>query len=268
MDSEKTQGQADSGHFVILQAYTAALPDRSDVPACPSCRTTKFVVALVDQKDGITTGITCENGHSWLPEELIRISLWEAVKAEKYAGVALGQAIDMWVHEFSREIAGSSDRAAAILSGAMLDKILELLIMAFCIDEEKASRRLLGPDRPLGTFAARIHFCYFFGLISEREWRALKIIKDIRNGFAHELGNLSFDDERMMGRARSVIQILQLRGGEQDSARGHFVAGTATLWSSLAGKLSLVRRSARMPFEPTAGAIQVRMPGNRAENPD
>src|SRR3989304_573204 len=90
----------DSGHFGVVAVYVGALPDRADVPACPTCQTTKFVTALVDMKDSITKGICCENGHGLMPDDLIRIPLGEARRAEGFMGLATNRALDLWIKEF------------------------------------------------------------------------------------------------------------------------------------------------------------------------
>lgn len=250
MAEEQDTGRKGQSWFV-LPAYVGSFPDKADVPACPECKTTKFVAALVDEADGTTACVSCENGHALRPEELMRIHITEATSAEKYAGEAMGHAVDVWMNQFWTEIAGSTDRALAILSGAMLDEVLGILLSALAIDEDLLSDRLLKPDRPLGSFGPRIDACYLFGLISEREWKALRQVKNIRNAFAHKLANLSFKDPSMRDRARNIIEELRLRGPEEVDGRRIFQGGVSALWSSLVGKISLVRRAARMPFDPS-----------------
>lgn len=64
--------------WFILPVYVGSLPDRADVPACPECKSTKFVAAMVDEQYGTTACVSCENGHAWQPNELIRIHVTEA----------------------------------------------------------------------------------------------------------------------------------------------------------------------------------------------
>ncbi len=243
------------GSWLILPAYVGAFPDKPDVPGCPECRTTKFVAAMVDEADATTACVSCENGHAWFPSELIRVNVTEATSAESYTGKAMGRAVNVWMNEFWIEITGSTDRALAILSGAMLDEVLGILLSALAIDEALLMDRLLRPDRPLGTFGGRIDACYLFGLISEREWRALRIVKDTGNAFAHKLENLSFRDGAMRDRARAVVRELHLRGPQEGDGRKLFQVAVGALWTSLVGKVSLVVRVARMPFEPTVPMI-------------
>ncbi len=237
--------------WLILPPYLGSLPDKADVPACPECKSTKFVAAMVNESDGITECVSCENGHAWHPDELLRLHISEALRADNYTGEAMGHTVNVWINEFWTEIGGSTDRAVAILSGAMLDEILVVLLSALAIDERLLTDRLLKPDRPLGSFGARIDACYLFGLISEREWRALRLVKDIRNAFAHRLANLSFKDTSMKDRTRGIFEALQISVPNEVDERKLFGSAINALWSPLVGKISLVRRVARMPHDPS-----------------
>lgn len=237
--------------WFILPPYVGSLPDKTDVPACPECKSAKFVAAMVDEVDWTTECVSCENGHAWHPDELIRLNISDALHAENFTGEAMGRAVNVWVNEFSTETQGSTDRASAILSGAMLDEALVILLSALAIDEELMMKRLLEPNRPLGSFSSRIDACYLFGLISEREWRALHIVRDIRNAFAHKLAKLSFKDIPMKDRARAVFQALQARVPDEEDGRKVFDAAIEALLASLVGKIGFVRRVARMPHDPS-----------------
>lgn len=247
----------DSGHFGVSGAYVASFPNLADVPACPTCRSTKFVASLIDVKDSVTKGVCCENGHGWMPSDLIRVRIGEATRAEWFANNATQRSLDMWLQEFGKEVEGATDRASAILSGAMLDEMLALLAKAKCMDETVAEDRLFAPQKPLGAFVARIDICYVLGLISEAEWKGLLIVAKIRNGFAHRLENLSFEDESLSALAGNLADAVAVRRKAGTGARECFDASVSALWGSLVAKFSLVVRSARMPYDPT-GPIHLR----------
>lgn len=260
---EEEGGAVKRQTWYVLPAYVASFPDKADVPSCPECKTTKFVAALVDEEDATTSWVCCENGHAWRPSELISLHLTEAIVAEEYSGKATGQALDMWMQQFLTEATGSTDRAFAILSGAILDELLSLMLSAFAIDEDLLLRRLLKPDRPLGSFGSRIDACYVFGLISEIEWKALRVIQRIRNAFAHRLANLSFADDSMSDRVHAFVDRLQLKGQLGEDSRILFQFGVSALWTSLIGKISLIKRAAKMPFDPSQLMIMHQAAGNR-----
>jgi mannitol operon repressor len=88
----------------------------------------------------------------------------------------------------------TSDRAVAIVGTEFLSGHLGQVIESFLIDDAEASDFLDpgNPFAPLGSFGARIKAAYCLGLISQDEYNDLKIIKNIRNSFAHGLHGLSF----------------------------------------------------------------------------
>ena len=83
------------------------------------------------------------------------------------------------------EVVGQSDRACAIVSGAMLEAQLEKLLLKNLI--EKPPNELFSTYGPLSTFAAKIDMATAMGLISKSERSDLHRIRKIRNIFAHSL---------------------------------------------------------------------------------
>lgn len=68
------------------------------------------------------------------------------------------------------------------------------------IEDREAFGALLEPEKPLSAFGARITAAYYLGLIGKSEWHNLKLIKDIRNAFAHGLHEISFDSQWVIGK--------------------------------------------------------------------
>jgi len=254
MESD-AQKNKPSGHWYVLPSYTASFPNKSTVPACPECKTTKFVASMVDIDSALTSIVCCENGHSWLPSELIDLHLTDAVAAEKYSGEAAGKVIDMWVQEFWTEAKESTDRAFAILTGSILDELLTLMLCAFSIDENQIKDRLLDPGRPLGTFGSKIDACYFFGMISEKDKLALHLIRKIRNDFAHKLLNLSFEDDVIKSRIHTLASILEIKI-QCEPIRSHFERCVSLIRTSLLTKITLVKRCAMMPDDPSNSMLK------------
>lgn len=92
------------------------------------------------------------------------------------------------------EFQGESDRAAAILSVALLDVQLEEILLAFAADESSVFE-ILKPDQPIGSLGARRRLCLALGLISPDEANELNTLGRIRNEFAHQLNGLDFNIE-------------------------------------------------------------------------
>lgn len=97
-------------------------------------------------------------------------------------------------HALFNEPAQLDDRAIAILGATYPDTLLEHLLAAFFVDDEREARRLLKPDGPLGAFGARVSAAYSLGLICRTVRDDLRLIGQIRNKFAHTLG-ASFDED-------------------------------------------------------------------------
>lgn len=99
--------------------------------------------------------------------------------------------------QFLSEFAKESDRSCAIVGAAYLDEHLGGLLTSFVMDDKETAERLLSPFRPyapLSSFAARSLAAYMFGFIDKIEYEELKIIRRIRNKFAHGWYGLSFED--------------------------------------------------------------------------
>lgn len=92
-----------------------------------------------------------------------------------------------WAKAIHKAFLRESDRAAAIVAGAMLDEALLAVLRARLVKPISKGKSLVdGPNGPLGTFSARIDAAHQFGLISKHLARDLHIIRKIRNEFAHE----------------------------------------------------------------------------------
>lgn len=135
---------------------------------------------------------------------------------------------------FYEEFQSRSDRASAIVGATFLDGHLGHLIASFLIPDEEAAESLLGFDRPLSSFGARIRAAHCLGLISADEHHDLHVIMNVRNLFAREMRGISFEDDDV----RRQCQSLRLPGrvllpGEDRLPRNLFVFATALLAQTL-----------------------------------
>jgi DNA-binding MltR family transcriptional regulator len=89
-----------------------------------------------------------------------------------------------------------NDRAIVIVGAAFLDTLLEHLLSAFLVDDEKEIERVLHYDQPLGTYSGRTTMAYCFGLINKTVRDDLRLVGKVRNEFAHNL-YASFEDKRI-----------------------------------------------------------------------
>jgi len=98
---------------------------------------------------------------------------------------------------FLGEVKGQSDRAAALVGAAFLDDRLKSLLASFMVDAAKEVTLLLEPERPLGTFGARVRAAYCLGLVTDDEYHDLRLVQKIRNEFAHRMRPPAFTDQRI-----------------------------------------------------------------------
>jgi mannitol operon repressor len=98
------------------------------------------------------------------------------------------------------EVFGQTDRASAIVAAALLEEVLERLLLAFILEHDTAKRDLVDGMAPLSTLSAKINASFHLGLISEAQFEDLKIIKDVRNDFAHSFEPITFETPRIKDR--------------------------------------------------------------------
>lgn len=100
---------------------------------------------------------------------------------------------------FVETFRNESDRACAVLGGAVLDSLLENLLRAAMLP--KIRKEIFEGQAALSTFSARIDIAYYFGLISEEEAGDLHLVRRIRNDFAHVLDHsLTFSSQTVTNR--------------------------------------------------------------------
>src|SRR6266496_3565496 len=85
-----------------------------------------------------------------------------------------------------------SDRATAIIGGAMIDEILGIALRSRMREDvpgtgEGGTEFLMGRNGPLGAHGVRIRMAFAIGIVSEDSYGQLLVLNDIRNAFAHTL---------------------------------------------------------------------------------
>lgn len=113
------------------------------------------------------------------------------------------------------EIFSQSDRASAVVAGGILEEILQRMITAFLLPHQSIEKTLFDGITPLSTFGAKIDLAYHLGLINETEYGDLKIIKNIRNNFAHSIKGIKFETDSIKDRCLQ-LQTLKRSNPPQD----------------------------------------------------
>jgi len=107
------------------------------------------------------------------------------------------QSADEWLQAVHKGFASESDRGAALVAAAMIDEALKSLLTKRLLPPYKKDRNLLGRDRPLSSFSARIDAAFQMGLISRYLARDLNLIRSIRNEFAHHPFECTFESPKV-----------------------------------------------------------------------
>jgi DNA-binding MltR family transcriptional regulator len=140
----------------------------------------------------------------------------------------------------------TNDRTIVIVGAALLDTHLEQLIASFLIDEKNQVAELLNPERPLGSFGARIRTAYCLGLISKGEYHDLRIIQKVRNDFAHKL-DISFSDNSIKDRCNTLkLAKTSPPSLHPPEPRDSFISATIALGSHLAFRIAKAERDRRV----------------------
>lgn len=84
-----------------------------------------------------------------------------------------------------KDILEADDRVAAIVSVAVLDEHLRLAIEHRFLVKQDSELTLLEQSQALGSLGAKIELAWAMGLIGKSARNDFKLLKDIRNAFAH-----------------------------------------------------------------------------------
>lgn len=104
---------------------------------------------------------------------------------------------------FLEHLNNESERGQVLICASMIDDLLMRILQAFLIDGKSSSKLLIGFNAPLGSFSARQEATHAMGLVTELEYRDIKIIREIRNGFAHGI-SASFEDKSIISKCAEL----------------------------------------------------------------
>jgi hypothetical protein len=144
-----------------------------------------------------------------------------------------------WLAQLDREL-DASDRACAVLSGAIVDdRLLRLLKKALLPAQNPKDDRLLGRGAPLDSFSSRTQLAWRLNLVAPEVVSTLDWLRDIRNDAAHK-ENFSFSQDRTRDRVANMLAALELRArapalleGTYATPKGNFVGCTVMLVARL-----------------------------------
>ncbi|HGH7175506.1 TPA: MltR family transcriptional regulator [Bacillus wiedmannii] len=97
--------------------------------------------------------------------------------------------------EFEKELENSSDRGLVLVSGSIIDELLCELLKAFLIKSKSVEKDLFKVNGVLATFEAKIQMSYYLGLISKNEKSNITYLQRVRNKFAHQFIDITFEND-------------------------------------------------------------------------
>lgn len=137
-----------------------------------------------------------------------------------------------------RTLGKETDRGCALASAAYLETEIRHLLRAYLVDDEQLAADLLEGAGPLSSFAATINLACGLGLIARGARRDLHLIRRVRNMFAHQAGQISFDDEPIASRCGELYYDLWQ---ESMPPRDKFIRVTMGILGAIIGKKANVR---------------------------
>jgi len=123
-----------------------------------------------------------------------------------------------WLTYFSKEFESESNRAAAIISTALLEHHLEILLKNTLVTSpDKEDKLFDGPIAPLSGFYSKIEMSYRLGLIPLQFRKDLHLIREIRNKFGHNITRCDFKDKeiRLLIKKLGVLESMIMEDDER-----------------------------------------------------
>ena len=128
-------------------------------------------------------------------------------------------------NEFQKSYKDESDRSVVILAGSFIEMTLEKYLRMKLVDSESVAQLFSG-YAPLATFSAKIEVGFALGLLPVHVYQDLKVVKKLRNIFAHEVEPWNFDSQRVGDICANFNKIKRTDGSswELTSAREKFLS--------------------------------------------
>jgi hypothetical protein len=131
---------------------------------------------------------------------------------------------------FRSALTKESDRGCALFAAAYIDKALSDLLCRSLVESNKIDDELLKGNAPLASFSSRIKMAFYLGKISSSCRRDLDLIRKIRNDFAHNAADISFETEAIGNKCRELTFSYQAPDARP---RAHFTAACAGLLGTI-----------------------------------
>lgn len=124
------------------------------------------------------------------------------VKGQKIYALPLG-----CFEAFNASLSDESDRGRIIVTASWIDLLIKVKLMnEFSKGNAEARKSLFSGTGSFATFSAKVNAAFCAGWIDNDVYHDIQVIKKLRNGFAHNAGKVSLDDEE----TRKLIESLRV----------------------------------------------------------
>jgi hypothetical protein len=134
---------------------------------------------------------------------------------------------------------GYDDRATAIMATGFLEDLLAIAIVHKFrrVPSENQTTDLFTGYGPLATLSARATLAFLLGVIGPDASHDLKIIRRIRNDFAHVITPITFESEEIASRCKSLKLKTKLKPDLDERAgsgpRGSFIRSVMRVFAQI-----------------------------------
>lgn len=106
--------------------------------------------------------------------------------------------------EFEKELKNSSDRGLVLVCGSIIDQLLSELLKIILIKTDSVEKDLFKGNGVLTNFDSKIKMSYYLGLISQNERLNIIYLQRIRNKFAHQFVDISFENNDIINVCKNL----------------------------------------------------------------
>lgn len=107
-----------------------------------------------------------------------------------------GSSFSPYLKELDKELDSNSDRSIALVCCSVLEELLKEKIKT-CLVSDNQTDKLFEANGPFGSAINRTRIAYYMGLITENQFKNLKYMQRVRNIFAHQILDVSFESNKI-----------------------------------------------------------------------
>jgi hypothetical protein len=156
----------------------------------------------------------------------------------------------------ANELEGTSDRSAAIIAAAAVDRFLEEAILGRLVrNDEDAKANLVATGGALDGFFAKIHLGYALGLYSPKHVRELESIRKIRNCFAHSAKHITFDTKPISDECNK-FSVRKYMGGDANNRKRYIAACQAAMMLLMIPKFLKIATHLTAKYKPQLDSVE------------